>query len=509
MALPLSQLPQEILREVRSHKWLAFFLFAVISFAVLAAGFLWPYKYESQVIVFVDDSNIITPLMEGSAVTTKISERTSVAKETLWRRSTMERVATDPTIFGDGANQASEEVLMNRVATLRANMNVRPRGESYFAITYRSGSPLEAFRVAQRLGQLFIEESNQRKRAESRSAYDFIDKQVKSYERQLAQVESRLKEFLSENVDGTEAEANSRMANLRNQIELAQLEKQELQTRARSLQQQLDNVSPTLSQGGRSPDAYQQRIQAMEQQLDTLRLQYHDTYPDIVILREQLAELRKQRDAASASGEQSTEAIGDETLVNPLYQELRGKLVTTRADIETIETRIRSLEQLKDNQEERMERIQANKAEYSELTRDMEVNKQIYDDLLKRRERARVSMHLDIEGQGLKYEISETAQYPQTPSGPKFELFAAAGLLLGLAAPFGAVAGLLQIDPRVRARQQLEEGIGLPVLVQLPRVRTPFEKRRERKLTLAVIVCAVVVSVAYATVVVLKVMGTI
>ena len=49
MALPLSQLPREALREVRSRKWLSFLLFAMVSFAVLATGFLWPYKYESSV----------------------------------------------------------------------------------------------------------------------------------------------------------------------------------------------------------------------------------------------------------------------------------------------------------------------------------------------------------------------------------------------------------------------------------------------------------------------------
>ena len=59
MALPLSQLPVEMLREVRSKKWLAFLVFVLVSFAVLAAGFLWPYKYQSEVVIFVDDSNII------------------------------------------------------------------------------------------------------------------------------------------------------------------------------------------------------------------------------------------------------------------------------------------------------------------------------------------------------------------------------------------------------------------------------------------------------------------
>ena len=83
MALPLSQLPREALREVRSRKWLSFLLFAIVSAAVLALGFLWPYKYESSVVIFVDDQNIIRPLMEGSAVPTEINERASAAKELL------------------------------------------------------------------------------------------------------------------------------------------------------------------------------------------------------------------------------------------------------------------------------------------------------------------------------------------------------------------------------------------------------------------------------------------
>ncbi|WP_166259601.1 XrtA system polysaccharide chain length determinant [Marinobacter salicampi] len=506
MALPISKLPQEILREVRTHKWIAFFLFAFISFAVLAAGFLWPYKYESQVIILVDDTNIIGELMQGSAVTTKINERASVARETLWKREVMERLARDEDLYGEGAAEADDGVINGRVAELRSGFDVRPRGESYFTIIYSAESPLRAFRTAQRLGQVFIEESSGRKRAESRAAYDFIDKQVKSYESQLAEVEGDLKQFLSDNDDGTEGAANSRMANLRSQLELAQMEKAELQSRAQSLEDQLNGVSPSFSQGG--PNAYEKRIQSMQEQLDTLRLQYHDTYPDIVILKEQLAELRKQRDAAMANGETAAESEGGGT-ANPLYQELRGALVNTNADIETINTRIQSIEQLMASQSERMERIQANKAQYSDLTRDMEVNKQIYDDLLKRRERARVSMHLDIEGQGLNYRISESAQFPSEPSGLQFPMFAAAGILLGLVAPFGAFGGLLQIDPRVRARQQLEGDIGLPVLVELPRVRTPFEKRRERRLTVAVLVCAAIAAVVYIAIAVSASLGVI
>lgn len=506
MALPLSELPKEAIREVRSRKGLAFLLFLGVSAVVLAAGFLWPYKYYSQVVIFVDDSNIIRPLMEGSAVATKISDRASAAAELLGTRRVLEGVATDTGVFGENADNLSEAALEGRIAMLRSNMSVRPRRDNFFSIGFSSQSPLRAFKVAQRLGQAFIEENNERRRAESRSAYDFIDKQVKSYERQIAEVEARLQRFLSQNVDGTEEEANSRMARLRSELELAELELEELRSRERSLENQMANISPTLQ--GKGEDAYQQRIISLEERLDTLRLQYHDSYPDIVILKEQLAELRKQRDQAQSGGETASSSSG-ETISNPVYQETRSQLVATRTDIQTVETRISSLNRLMAEQEKRMERIQANKAEYADLTRDMSVNKEIYNDLLKRREKARVSMHLDIEGQGLNYQINETAQYPRQPTGPKFEMFALAGLFLGIVAPFGAAVGWAQVDPRVRCREQIEEELDMLVLEQIPVVRTPFEKRRDRRVTTTLLVLAFLAAAAYIGVAVARYLGVI
>ncbi|WP_420195628.1 XrtA system polysaccharide chain length determinant [Marinobacter sp. GH_1] len=505
MALPLSQLPQEIIREVRKHKGLAFLLFLAVSFVVLGAGFVWPYKYQADTIIFVDDRNIIGPLMEGRAVTTKINDRSSAARELLMSRNLIERVATDPEVFRNASMES--DAVEGRIGRIRGGLSVRPRGDSYFSIGFSSTSQMEAFRVAQKLGQVFIEETKERKRFESRNAYDFIDKQVKSYEQQLAQAENRLKRFLSENTDGTESEANSRMAQLRNQLELAELEKEELQTRVGSLQGQLNRIRPTIRQG-RTQDAFRDRIRALEERLDSLRLQYHDTYPDIVITQEQLSELKRQRDLAAAQ-QTDTSSLEGEEAVNPLYQELSAALSKTRADMATIDTRINSLQRLMEQQTLRMERIQANKAQYSELTRDMEVNREIYDDLLKRREKARVSMHLDIEGQGLNYRINEAAQFPRSPTGPQFSMFATAGLLLGLAAPFGAVAGLLQIDPRIRARRQLEDDIGLPVLIEIPEARTPYEKRRDRKVTMVVGVFVVLTAAVYIGIVVLAEMGVI
>jgi hypothetical protein len=86
-------------------------------------------------------------------------------------------------------------------------------------------------------------------------------------------------------------------------------------------------------------------------------------------------------------------------------------------------------------------------------------------------------------------------------------MFALAGLFLGALAPFGALAGILQLDPRVRAKEQLEAGIGLPVLVDIPAVRTPFEKRSSRKQTLFIFIFVFFVVVGYIVIVVAEQMG--
>lgn len=506
MALPLSQLPFEIIRDVRSRKWPAFFLFLVVSSIALLVGFIYPYQYASEVVIFVDDQNIIRPLMEGSAVATKISDRASAAKELLWGRNIIDRVAEDANIWGSRAADFSNVNREAMIASLRSAVKVKSRGDNYFSIGYESDNPRIAFLVAQRFGQVFIEESGIRKKEESRKAYEFIDKQVKAYESQIALTDEQLKTFLSENVEGTEEQANSRLAQLRSKIELAELELREMQAKQASLDNQLAGASRNLAQQVKG-DSYQQRILGLQDQLDALRLKYRDVHPDIVGLREQIEELKRQQ--LDALSNPNLQATSQSEVANPFYQELQGERAKVVTEIQSIQTRILALNTLLAAEKTRMERIQTNKAELSGLTRDMEVNKQIYDDLLKRRERARVSMRLDIEGQGLNYRIQEAAQYPLSPTGIQFFHIAGAGLLLGLVAPFLLAGGLLQMDSRIRTRTVIEESLGFPVLAVIPEVRTPYEKRLDRKRTVAIGFCVVLVISGYLLLVVLRSMGVV
>ncbi|TDT39465.1 polysaccharide chain length determinant protein (PEP-CTERM system associated) [Halospina denitrificans] len=505
MALPLERLPVELLRELRRYRWAAVGLFALVSFAVLAVGFIYPYQYRSEVVIFVDDNNIIGPLMEGSAEITTISNQTSSARELLYSRRVLEKLIESERIYPDADNYSTErmEALYGK---LRSNISVNSQGDNYFAIRYQGQNPRESFLIAQRLGQLFIEESNRRKRSESRNAYEFIDKQVKSYEQQIRQTEQQRMVFLSEHTEGTESEANQRMAQLRRDIDSAELELEEVQAQERSLEEQIETLPATVASGGGSSDGgLTGRINRMEERLDELKLRYEDSYPDVASLERQIEELKQRRQQMQAGDMEPSDDSG--LMFNPVYQEIKTDLSRARTRQESLRTRINALQRRLAQQEDRMEVIQGNRAERSELTRDLQVNREIYNDLLKRRERARVSMSLDVEGQGLSYEINEQARYPVSPAGLQFRTFASVGWLLGLMAPIGLLAALLQIDPRVRSTKQIQDALQIPLLGSIPLVRTPFERRRERRGYVFMVVIVLLIVAGYVSVVSLQATG--
>ena len=158
---------------------------------------------------------------------------------------------------------------------------------------------------------------------------------------------------------------------------------------------------------------------------------------------------------------------------------------------------MRSNEALLGQELEVAKRIPAVEAQLAELTRDYEVNQNVYRDLLRRRESAKLSLNADIERQGLSFTIQEPPQLPVTPIGFRFYHFAMAGLLLGIGLPLALLYAMIQVDPRVRHESLLVEQLNLPVLASVPEVLTPDETRSRRVTTLMLTLVVAIVIATY------------
>jgi hypothetical protein len=104
----------------------------------------------------------------------------------------------------------------------------------------------------------------------------------------------------------------------------------------------------------------------------------------------------------------------------------------------------------------------------SELSQRYEATHDIYEDLLKRRENARVSMDLDAERRGLTMRIEEAAELPVVASGLRLFELSLIGLLVAFLVPAGTLFAIVRLDPRLRSGEQIERLARVPLLVSIP-----------------------------------------
>lgn len=507
--LPLEHLSKMILSEaVQRRHWLVAG-FVVITLIATAVGFVWPKVFTASATVYVEERNIIQPLMQGTAVATTATDRAKIAREVIFSRKILSQVLQDGGWLVPGLSQLEQERIMDavkgrtRIQNVGTNLNL-------VKIEYRDEDPQRAFETAQRFADLFIEESASTQTRESADAFEFIDGQVKVYHEKLRQAEEALREFRSEHLDarpGTEAEISSRISTLQASIEKTSLELKEARIRQTSLEKQLSGeavIATSLTREGQ----YVARIAELQTQLDTLRLSYHDTYPDIIRLKQQIDDLRSLTETERHKREKANTAIKagdpytlDETVrVSPIYQKLRADLLDTKTSIDTLNTRLNETNHILKTEQARAKKLYGGEAVLAELTRDYEVNRDIYHDLLKRRENARVSKSLDVNKQGLTMRIHEPAVLPLQPSGMRFMHFMIIGIALGVLLPIGVLVAMQQLQPKVRVAALIPERIGVSVLATIPQsVMVGEVTRLDRslnRLTALVLAALAIVAVA-------------
>ncbi|XOV86643.1 MAG: XrtA system polysaccharide chain length determinant [Pseudomonadota bacterium] len=458
---------KECFRQLRRNALKLIAAAAVISFGVLAAGALYQPKYETSITIYADNQNVIKPLLEGKAsVTMPKSERIRIVREIMFSPRMLQQVIA--TAFEDSSLVPGSDAMEAAMKRLRDEIVIEAPADTYIKVSYQHTRPDVSYKVVNRITNLFIEESADNKRSESKSAYTFIDEQVKSYKSQLVEAENALKAFEAANVDGVESQVSQSINRLELMIDETAIDIEAEEVRIAALEQQLASENRYAS-NDYSARVYRERLASLESQLDTLLLNYRENHPDVVDLKFQIQDVKRtivEVENSNQSGE--SDDLAGERHLNPIFEELSNQLAEAKVNVQTKRHRLAANEARLKEQYERRRRVAANQAQLSELTRDYDVTKNIYEDLLERKERARISMTLDLAGQGVTYKVLEPAVFPVTPAGVQFVYFAAAGPLLGTLMPIGLLVLFVLFDHRIRFPEQLQEHYPGIVLAVIP-----------------------------------------
>lgn len=486
-------------------------VFAAIALAALVTGLMWPKKYDTSVTIVAQKRSIITPLMEGVATPTGNTTRANMASAVIFSRKVMHQVLVAGGWMQSHPSPVRQDQIIHEI---KSRTKVKVSRDGLITIHYSDSDPLRAYNVTRTFGKLFISESVASKQRESRDAFDFINNQVELYRKKLTDAENKLQAFRKTNADarpGSEANTSNRISALRTNLENARMNLMEKLSEENSLKNQLSGESEVTTVQTTS-GVYEAQLAKLQEKLDKLLLTYTAAYPDVVRTRHQIEDLRQQLEAAKrqkqlAKQSGSPTAINNNVQFNPLYQQMKTQLSQVRSEIAAIKARMSATQAMLKSELARSSRIAASVNVTSELTRDYNVNRDIYQDLLARREKARVSMDLDATHQGLSFIVQNPAVLPLTPSGLRFMHFAFAGGFLSLLTPFGLLFAIARYDPRVRTAKQLERQTGLTVMATIPFYPTPDDRQRQHKLNRLLMVIVLAVGAAYLVVLWLKMKG--
>jgi polysaccharide chain length determinant protein (PEP-CTERM system associated) len=481
----LGDLLSLLYKEGKRRILLLSILFSVVALGMLVVGMLTPKRYDAQTVLQVDSANIIKPLMEGRAMPTGVSDRASVVSEVISRKSILREILKSGGWMNPPPTPQEEERKMQR---LRARIRIDSPREELIRILYHDADPLRAQRLTNEIAQIYLRESRGAKERESREAFEFIDKQVKEYGDKLAVAHEKVLAYYrgQEPALAPEAPAPAPTSPVKKipADELAALRAEEASLTAQ-LGRKRDMPSPQETR--QAEDHHRNRMAQLQSELDRLLAAYTDQHPDVKRVRREIATVQDQlkgaerarleRDRANAA----TSALDDE-----VQRAARARLAEVQRRISAatgVVRRPRPVTVGRPTPEERTDpemRGVGQDTTLSELLRRYESTRDIYQDLLKRRENARVSMTLDAENIGLTARVIEPAEVPVNPTGLRLMHFCAAGMVLAIFLPLGILFALVRFDPRVRTARQIERIARVPLLVSIPYKPAPKDISRQR-----------------------------
>lgn len=482
----MDQVLQQILGYAKAA-WRRRWWGVAVAWLVCIVGWTWvmiiPDRYQATARVYVDTQTLLKPLLSGLAAEPNVEQQIKLMTRQLVSRPTLEKVARMTDLDVKAKTPEQTERMLNELA---AKISIADAGrENLYTISYQDANGDLAKRVVQSLLTIFVESSLGKTRQDISSSQRFIEEQLQQYQQKLTDSENALKEFKQKHIGmmpGQGGDYYAKLAEVSALLRQAQLDQQEAINRRNQLKRQLSDEEPELSAAAAAVSTNTEidsRIQALQKQMDQLRLQYTDLHPDIQATKRLIDRLEEQKKVELAA-QKKADPTGSK-IQNPVYQQLTIAIAEADATVASLNARVAEYQRRYGDLRNASNMIPQVEQEYTQLMRDYDVYRQNYDALLKRRESVTMSGEVESKTDTVDFRVIDPPFVPSQPAWPNRPLLLTLVTLGGLGAGIAVAFLLSQLRRTVTDRRVLRELTGLPLLGAVSRVETDETKRRKRK----------------------------
>lgn len=360
-----------------------------------------------------------------------------------------------------------------RFDKFKRNLRVQAASGNMFNITLVWDNPGECARIVSALQQQYIETVSETKRAGSQAIEQFLDTQIDRYARHMRRAEKILVEYKQSHY-GRLPDAQTRdleqLGVLRGQLDEMEIRSRDSELKRSALEQRLAQIPPVLiSEQVFGEDPVRKQLNALEVERRILAVNFKPESTEVTELDSKIGALKKilAERGKRASGDLS-QVVESKKRPNPEYVDLKRELTTARISESTLNAQIRLTKGRMNDYVVRVKLIPKSETQLTDKTRDYTIYKTQYEQLLERREQARIKGNLDKVS--ARSEFTSIGDISAEPTAKRLKM-----LLLGLGACLlGPFFGFLLVvarewmDPSLRYEEDVERLLGAPALASIP-----------------------------------------
>jgi len=544
----------EQVRDYWRHRGIFFLVAGLVLAGVIALAILWPATYQSGGTILIEQQEIPQELVR-SAVSSFADQRIQIISQRVMTTQNLLPLVERYNLYPDIRVNKPREVLLQKMrddiglkmisADVIDPRSGRPTQATIaFSVSYKSRSQELAYKVANDLASLYLNENLTSRTQMAAQTSTFFAEEAQRQQARIAELDKQLSDFKQQHQDELPelTQLNIQVAQ-RTELDYRDAENHvaALDSQKVLLEAQLAQINPTMqiySDTGLRVMSAADRLKSLKSQLAGYKARYAPDHPDIVNTQREIdglekevqaddgtSDIARQLDAAKASLARAQEkyAVDHPDVVrlsrevaelqralaaappagtaakdkerahadNPAYIQVKGQLDALTVDRESAIKKREELHAKLDEYERRLAKAPAVERQYREYVRDLDSAQQKYQEIRSKQTEAQVSQNLETEHKGERFTMIEPPLPPERPISPNRILILAMGLFLSLGSGAGAAVLRNSVDSAVRGVHDMRRLLGVPPLAAIPQIVTPRERLgRRRKLIVMVVAAA-------------------
>jgi polysaccharide chain length determinant protein (PEP-CTERM system associated) len=404
-------------------------------------------------------------------------------------------------LYGKQPNNAASDEMVQR---MRQDITIElikssGRGDelSAFKVSYSAATPAVAQAVVGQITSLFIDENLRSQRQLSEDTTAFLDNQLAEARKDLERQELLLSEFRSKYLGELPEQLSSNvqiLSGLQSRLQSAttalhQAEQQRLYlasliSHSKSLPHRELGEGEDTTGSASAPTALDDQIDKMQNELAELSSRYTPQHPDVVRLKEQIANaeaMRRQQGAEAKTGTSAAPAAGIRSRngsqqISPIAQ-LESQLKANELEIANRKQEVKTLEVQIEQYQARLNLTPIREQQLTDVARNHEQSRTNYESLLAKKLQSGMATDLAKRQQGEQFAVLDPPSLPQRPYWPNPLQFSLAGLVGGLIAGLAWVILREAADPRVRSEDDMRQWSGATIVAAIPPLVTHAEEK--------------------------------